>query len=236
MPKLVFIPGLLCTQSLFAPQIDALSQHASYIVADITGLDSITAMAERILHSYEGDMIIVGLSMGGYVAMEMIRLSPMRIKALALLSTTARTDSRDKLKYRQNVRHLAQIGTFKGVTPKFLPMLLSPRALANTNITNTVMQMAKDVGQTHFIHQQTAIINRIDQRETLRRYHNPCLVLCGALDQVTPPFLSDEIAMCLCDRELVIIPDTGHLPTLESPDICNAALLRLIRRIYGSNI
>ena len=80
MPTLVFIPGLLCTSVLFEGQISELAKTQPIFTADTTGLDSITAMAERILAQTEGPLILFGLSMGGYIAMETARLDAERVR------------------------------------------------------------------------------------------------------------------------------------------------------------
>mgnify|MGYP001348298893 CR=1 FL=1 len=98
--KLVLIPGLLCSEILFAPQIDALKDTAEIVVAETKGMNSITAMATRLLDENSGEMVIAGLSMGGYVALEVIRLAPERIMGLGLLSTAADQDTIKKKKWR----------------------------------------------------------------------------------------------------------------------------------------
>lgn len=233
MSRLVLIPGLLCNADLFAPQIQALAGEIDIIIADTTGMDSIEQMASKILDDVSGDMIVVGHSMGGYIAMEVARCAPERIIGLGLLSTSAGLDSAARTKSRKDMSRPSSIGTFKGVTPHLLPKLVAPHALKNKKITDKIMEMAADIGQENFILQQTAIMSRRDQRRNLRAYHRPSLVLCGLLDKVTPPKLSEEIDECLADSELVLLTGTAHLPTLEAPCKSSHAIRELIRRADG---
>ena len=230
MSTLVFVPGLLCTDVLFAPQINAFRDEINIVVADTFGMDSITAMAEALLSKTEGDLIVVGLSMGGYIAMEAARLAPDRLSALGLLSTAADEDSAKRRQLRHELIRISKMGKFKGVTPRLLPQFLSPQALLNAALKQQVTDMAGSVGQENFVLQQTAILNRSDQRAYLPDFNKPSLVLCGMLDQLTPPEKSTEMAALLGDCELVLLEQTGHLSTLEAPEQSIEAIRRLIQR------
>ena len=231
MSTLVFIPGLLCTSALFQAQIDVLETSHKVMIADTTGLDSISAMSERILTQTEGPLILFGLSMGGYIAMETARLNASRVHGLGLFSTGARADTEDRRKMRNELVRLSAIGKFKGVTPRLLPKFLSPQALQNEQLTNTVMNMAETVGQHNFALQQQAISNRIDHRPHLPAYTGPSCVVCGDIDELTPPDLSVEISELLPNCELKLLEATGHLSTMEAPEACLAAMQSLIERV-----
>lgn len=234
MPTLVFIPGLLCTAVLFQDQISELEKSQPVLVADTTGLDSISGMAERILAQTDGPLILFGLSMGGYVAMETARLDAERVRGVGLFSTSARADTPDKIKMRQELVRLSAVGRFKGVTPRLLPKFLSPQALKNETLTHNVMKMAEDIGQHNFTLQQQAIMQRQDQRPYLPAFTGPSAVVCGELDELTPPDLSEEMASLLPDCALTLLPDIGHLSTMEAPDACLTAMQGLIKKVEQS--
>ena len=231
MPTLVFIPGLLCTSALFQAQIDVLETTHKIKVADTTGLDCISAMSERILAQIDGPLILFGLSMGGYIAMETARLDASRVHGLGLFSTGARADTEDRRKMRDDLVRLSAIGKFKGVTPRLLPKFLSPQALQNEQLINTVVHMAETVGQHNFALQQQAISNRIDQRPHLSSYTGPSCVVCGDIDELTPPDFSVEMAALLPNCDLRLLEATGHLSTMEAPEACLAAMQSLIERV-----
>ncbi len=230
MSTIVLIPGLLCTSALFAAQQAELAKTHKVLVADTTGLDSLTAMARRLLEETDGPLILFGLSMGGYIAMETARLDPDRVRGLGLFSSGARADTEDKKKMRRELVRLSSIGRFKGVTPRLLPTFLSPQAAEDEQLTQTVMQMAEQVGQHNFALQQKAIADRRDQRPHLPGYSGPCVVVCGDIDELTPPELSHEMAELLPDSELRLLPDVGHLSTMEAPQACLAAMQSLLER------
>ena len=230
MTQLIFIPGLLCTEALFASQITAFEGLYDIQIAPTTSRSSITDMAEAARELITDRAVIIGLSMGGYVALELALRYPEAVAGLGLLSTSARADDDERRKMREELIRLSSIGRFKGVTPRLLPRFLSPEALANDIITSTVMSMAETIGQENFVLQQRAIIARQDQRPNLSALSMPSLVLCGLQDELTPPHLSEEMADKLGNAELVLIERCGHLSTLEAADTVNSALQRLIER------
>lgn len=230
MAKLVFVPGLLCTDALFQPQIDALSASHSIHIAQTTDCETIDQMVEYMLDSVSGEIIVIGLSMGGYVAQEAARIAPDRISAIALLSTSAQPDDEARKRQRHELIKLSEIGRFKGVTPRLMPRFLSAEALEDEAMCQTVMDMAAEIGQKHFTSQQYAIMARRDQRPYLPSFHKPSLVLCGMADELTPPQLSEEMAGLLPRAELVLLDKIGHLSSLEAPEEVTQAIIRLIIR------
>ena len=228
MAKLVFVPGLLCTDALFQPQIDALSASHSIHIAQTTDCETIDQMVEYMLDSVSGEIIVIGLSMGGYVAQEAARIAPDRISAIALLSTSAQPDDEARKRQRHELIKLSEIGRFKGVTPRLLPRFLSAEALEDEAMCQTVMDMAAEIGQKYFTSQQYAIMARRDQRPYLPSFNKPSLVLCGMADELTPPQLSEEMAGLLPRAELVLLDKIGHLSSLEAPEEVTQAIIRLI--------
>ena len=140
--NLILCPGLLCDPALWRAQIDGLQDCATLRVADFTTDDSITAMAERVLGTAQDTFALAGLSMGGYVAQEIVRQAPERVSRLALLDTSARIDSETVSRRRQDFIALAGRGRFRGVTPKLMPLLVHPERLDDTDLTNDIQAMA----------------------------------------------------------------------------------------------
>ncbi len=224
LTPLLLVPGLLCDAALWAPQVEALADLARPIVADVTRSDSIGGMAADALAQAPERFALAGLSMGGYVAQEIMRRVPGRVTRLALLDTSARADTPEQSARRRDMIALAKMGTFKGVTPRLLPYLLHPARLDDKPLVETVMGMAERVGRDAFLRQEEAIIGRVDGRADLGRIACPTLILCGAQDLLIPPELHREMASLVPGAKLVEVPDCGHLSTLERPEAVNAAL------------
>lgn len=221
---LIFLPGLLCDRALWAPQIAALSDIADISLGDLTQADSIAGMAAAVLRSAPPRFALAGLSMGGHVAFEIMRQAPERVLRLALLDTTARPDTPAQSESRRMLMQMSEQGEFRGVTPRLLPRWIHPARLEDKELVATVTAMAQRVGREAFIRQQTAIMGRPDSRPGLSRITCPTLVLCGREDQVTPVELHREIAADIANARLVVVPECGHLATLEQPEKVNAHL------------
>ena len=224
----IFIPGLLCTELLFAKQRTSLLNQG--YIADTTRHNSIHEMARAALDLCDGPLVPIGLSMGGYVALEMARMAPQRMAAMALLSTSCRDDSAERQRQRQQAITQAKDRGFRGVTRHLMPRLLSEVALQDEVIVADVLAMAADIGRIGFVQQQTAIIGRRAQHDTLASFNAPVLVLCGNLDVMTPPNLSVEMAGLAPQAELCLLNGIGHLSSIEAPEAVNKALKSLFER------
>ena len=222
---LVLLPGQLCDAALWQPQVVSLDRLVSITIADLTLDDSVAAMAERVLAEAPPVFALGGLSLGGYVALEVVRRAPRRVSRLALMNTSARADAEGQSEARGRSVRAARIGAFKGVTPRFLPTVLHPDHAADPAIGPVVLEMTERVGRIAFERQQHAASSRQDQRPFLSRIACPTLVIGGRQDRVTPPPLQEEVAAGIPGARLEILDVCGHLAPLEQP----AAVNRLMR-------
>lgn len=220
---LLLLPGLLCDAALWEPVLPALSDIARPLVADLAQDDSIAAMARRALAVAPPRFALAGLSMGGYVAFEILRQAPERVSRLALLDTSARPDTEEQTRRRRLLMALAETGQFRGVTPRLLPQLIHP-SRAGTPLAQAVMDMAERIGRDAFLRQQRAIMGRADSRPMLPAIAVPTLVGVGAEDALTPPHLAEEMAAGIPGARLERFAGCGHLPTMEDPAASAAAL------------
>lgn len=221
---LLLLPGLLCDDRLWRPQVEALSDRMDITIADMTCDDTMGGMAKRALDAAPERFALAGLSMGGYVALEIMRHAPERVTRLALLDTGARADTPEQTVRRKDLIALADRGEFKAVSPRLLPLFVHESRLTDDALIADVTAMADSVGKDAFLRQQKAIMNRPDSRPGLPGISCPTLVLCGREDVLTPPGLSEEIAGLVPRADLVLIDDCGHLSTMERPAPVNAAL------------
>src|SRR3546814_86471 len=228
---LLLLPGLLNDSALWSHQIDGVADLVDDIrVPDLTRHETVREIAAAILAEAPSRFALAGLSMGGYVALELLRQAPERVERLALLDTSARADSDDQRRRRTGLIQLADMGRFKGVTPRLLPMLVHPSRLEDTSVTGPIFEMAARVGRDGFIRQQKAILSRADSLDLLPGIAVPTLVACGRQDQLTPPALAEEMAAAIPGAELAVIEDCGHLPALEYPELTTGLLRRWLGR------
>jgi len=216
--EIVFLPGLLCTEQLWAAQIEGLKDIAHATVARLDNASNMEALASSALNQApSGAFMLVGMSMGGYVAFEIMRQQPQRVLGLALLSTSARPDMPETIEARRAQMRLSghDLGT---VVDQLLPKLLHPSRQHDADCTGVVRSMAKTLGADVFKRQQEAIIGRPDSRPNLHEINCPTLVLCGREDPITPPEVHSEIAEVIPGSHLVIMDNCGHLSPLEQPE------------------
>jgi pimeloyl-ACP methyl ester carboxylesterase len=223
---LVLIPGLLCDAALWGPQVEALENVADFWIPDLRAQPSIRGMGETILSEAPfSTFALAGLSMGGYVAMEVMRRAPDRVTRLALLDTRATPDAPEESERRRELIRLAQ--TERGFTPvtnRMLPLLVHPSRIKDAPLVRIVRDMAERTGIEGFVRQQTAIIGRLDSRPGLKDIKVPTLILCGREDAITPLARHEEMAALIPRAKLVVVEECGHLSTLERPNEVNAAL------------
>lgn len=222
--NLVLLPGLLNDARLWQPQVDAFAEIANSTVADLTGANSIMALAERVLaQAPAGKFALAGLSMGGYVALEVIRQAPERVMALALLDTNARADSPEATEGRKKLMQQAE-SDFESVLDTLLSKQLYPAHVKNTQLVAVIKSMGVALGTQVFFDQQQAIMGRIDSRASLQNIHCPTLILCGRDDLITPVAIHEEMHAAIKGSTLVVIDECGHLSTLEQPVAVTTAM------------
>jgi pimeloyl-ACP methyl ester carboxylesterase len=209
---------------MYAAQIPHLWRSGPVTIADHTRDDSMSAIAQRILATAPPRFALVGLSMGGYIAFEILRQAPQRIARVALLDTSARADAPEQSAMRRAQMTLAAQGRLAEVVEQQFPRLVHAARHDDAALREVFTLMAEEVGAEAFIRQQTAIIGRSDARPTLGSIRCPALVLVGEADELTPPERAAEIAAGIAGSRLVTIARSGHVSTLEQPDEVTQAL------------
>lgn len=217
-PHVLFLPGLLNDASLFQKQIDALSAVASTAVADLTRADTLAGLADAVLdHAPKEPFVLVGLSLGGYVAFEIMRRAPARVSALALLDTSARADTAEASAARVALMQLAETD-LEAVFEQLLPRLSHPERMGLPAVRGVIHSMMIGLGHEVFLRQQRIIMARPDSRPDLARIRCPALVVCGREDLITPPEMAEEITEGIHHSRLCIVENCGHLSTLDQPE------------------
>lgn len=226
MTPLVLIPGMMCDARLFGPQIAAFSGRRALFCAPISGHSSVEELAADVLTAAPPRFALAGLSMGGIVAMEILRQAPDRVERIALLDTNPLAEN-DQIKARRFPQMLA---VREGELATVMRDEMKPNYLSDgprrSQIMDLCMRMALDLGPHVFLSQSRALMDRPDQRETLRKAALPALVMCGRADKLCPVARHELMAGLIPDARLEIIEGAGHLPTLEQPEMTNAALAR----------
>lgn len=231
-PALILVPGSLCDRRVFAPQITELDRHASITVGRVDGDDTIAGMADRLLAAAPPTFALAGLSLGGIVAMEVIRQAPERVERLALIDTNPHAETPSRRARREpEIAQARDEGVPTFFEREIFPYFLGDddSAAARGHLLEATRAMAADAGPDVFARQWRALRDRFDAREALARYSKPTLVLCGTADRLCSLDRHREIASLMVGAQLVTISGAGHLPTLERPDAVTAALRKWLQ-------
>jgi pimeloyl-ACP methyl ester carboxylesterase len=228
MTPIVLVPGLLCTAEMFAPQIPVLWRYGPVTVASTLEGETMAEIAAAILQSAPPQFALVGISMGGYICLEIMRQAPERVLKLALLDTSARPDTPEQVAQRRALVAQGQKGDFARFLGRVLTAILHPDHQKDEALREINVRMGLTVGFEGFARQTEAVIGRIDSRPILPSISVPTLVLVGEQDMLTPPERSQEIAAAIPDARLVVVRECGHASTREQPEAVNRALMEWI--------
>ncbi len=224
MIPLVLLPGMMCSAQLFSDQINCFSNTRVVQFSPLVSHDDMAGLAEQVLKHAPAEFALCGLSMGGIVAMEVVRQAPERVRGLALLDTNPLAELDDVKK-----RRLPQIEKVRaGGLLQVMRDEMKPNYLADgdgkADILDLCLKMAMELGGDVFIRQSVALRNRIDQSNTLRAVKVPTLVLCGEHDRLCPVEKHRLMCELVPGATLRVVEGAGHLPVLEQAEIVNGFL------------
>ncbi len=219
---LVLLPGLLCDERLWHHQVDYFKDLFEIIIPDFSACDLLEDMARSVIDQVQGEFYLAGLSMGGYVALEIMVHFPDRVKKLALLNTSARADDvKMNRRRRALIAQVKGLGTFRGVTNKLLKLLIDHSQLENETLISLVKRMTVEVGKDVYLRHQNAILHRKSHLDILKKIMVPTLCIGGRTDQIISYQETVEMAKNLPQNEAYILDHCGHLSSLEAPDKIN---------------
>lgn len=221
---LILLPGMPLDAALWDHQLRHLADVADPQVVELADCESIATMADKVLAAAPDRFAVAGLSMGGYVALEILRRAPQRVDRLALLDTNARPDTAEASVTRREAVALARQGRYGQVIRAALPRLIHPGRMADEGFVRSVLNQMERVGVDGYAREQEAIINRPDSRPGLAAIRCPTLVVCGRQDVLTPPALHEEMAEAIPGARLVLVEDCGHLSAMEQPQAVTALM------------
>lgn len=223
--QVVLLPALLCTPEIFINQIHALQSHADFHTPDTAKRADIASLAKDILDGAPERFALAGISMGGYVAFEILRQAPERVTDLILMDTSALPDAPEKRAKRAQIVELAKTRGIESVVPAVLQSLLAPQYRDLSQLGRFMTFMAQTIGVQGFANQQSVIASRPDSTDLLGQIDIPTTVIGGVCDEVTPIDKMRELAAQIPHARFVPVADSGHLPPLENP----AAVTRIFQ-------
>jgi pimeloyl-ACP methyl ester carboxylesterase len=229
MEPLVLLPGLLCDEAAWQGQIDGLRDVAECICMDWGRLDSILAMAERVLRMAPERFSLAGHSMGGRIAFQVVRLAPKRVARLALFNTgaDAKPSGEAGVEEERKRRLLLQIAKERGMRAlalEWLPPMIAPGRMGDTALVENIVSMIARKTPDIYEMQMLALLGRPDAKPGLSKIACPTLLLTGREDGWSPASRHQEMAALIPDSRVVIVPDSGHMAPMEQPAAVTAAM------------
>lgn len=229
MKSVILLPGLACDDELFAHQAATLRGVAQVHISNAhTRAATLPEMAALLLAEMPGAHVLVGASMGGMLAMELHRQAPERVRAMALLGTSARPDTPELITLRKEACELYANGRMDEVLRANVLFAFHPTHQKQPGLVGRYLEMIGRAGAQQLITQNRAVMTRPDSRAHLPLVTCPVMVACGEADLLTPAEMSREMAALMPHATTEIVPGAGHMLTLEQPERVSALLLRWV--------
>ena len=213
--SILLVPGYMADETLWDDVLEPLRKFGPVAHADLRHDSTIEAMAVRALADAPPGFILVGFSMGGYVAREIARRAPERVRALVLIATSNRADSPALRQSRGTVGKAAASVSFSGLSKTAIATSLHPKQAGNEALIERVRAMGVRLGGEVFRRQSSIV--REDDRARLHEIRCPTLVVAAGQDRLRSREESEELHAGLPGSELVVIEDSGHMLPIEAP-------------------
>ena len=232
--NIIFLPGMMCDERVFTPQIKHLEKRFNYLIGNMHKHDNLPQMASEIIaDSAFDEFFLCGLSMGGILAMEILQQAPKKVKGLILIDTNHLADN-DERKIGRN----AQIKEVEqGHLDRIMRDDMKPFYLCEENkqkeqeMMNLFFAMALELGEKVFISQSLALRDRESYEPTLKEHPKPALIICGREDALCTPQRHEMIHALIPHSTLHILERCGHISNLEQPQKVNALIDEWLKTI-----
>ena len=215
---IVFIPGASSDESAWDDQRDYFSRRTQVVVAGLTGFDDIGKMADHVLKIAPPEFMLCGTSMGGYVALDVLKKAGGRVKKAVLCNTTARADTPERKRQRQIEVAQGEAAYIKARQDDgHYRAFLSEKSSRDKALIARLRDISLRVGYGCFSRHQAACAGRADSLQFLPQIDIPVLIIGGAEDALIPPALQDEMHGLIKGSRLAILPGAGHITQMETP-------------------
>lgn len=228
-PALYLLPGFLCDETVWIEQVKALEPYADIIIPSFRGMNSLKDMAQSVLDQAPEKFSVVGHSMGGRVAFEIIHMAQLRIDKFAVMDTGVHPVQPGEKEKRQVILDLAHERGMEELAKEWTPPMLSPKRWQDAKLVNAIMEMAKSYTLAEYEGQLIGLLQRDDQSLYLSQIEKHVLLICGDEDSWSPVSQHEEILQQLKNAELKIVHNSGHMTTMEQPEQVNKILLDWFR-------
>jgi pimeloyl-ACP methyl ester carboxylesterase len=232
-PIIYLLPGLLSDAAVWRTQAQYLSETHEVRAPHFFGYDSIPAMARGVLAGAPKQFALAGHSMGGRVAIEIMRMAPERVERLALLNTGIHAVREGEAAKRQVLIDLAMAEGMEALAARWAPPMVAPNRVADTALMEEIAAMVCRATPEIFRRQIRALLNRPVVADVLGAIDCPTCVIGARHDGWSPLSQHEEIASLIPGAKLLCIEDCGHFSPLERPDAVSSVLVAWFARPNG---
>jgi pimeloyl-ACP methyl ester carboxylesterase len=251
-PTVLLVHGFPLDHDMWLAQIGVLDEHARVIAPDLRGFgqstldtgdpereismeryaDDLAELLDAIVPAVKQPVVLVGFSMGGYVAWQFVRKYPQRVRALVQCDTRAAADSEEaragRLKMAEKV---GEWGSGR-IAEMMGPKLIAPQSFeTKPDVVARVRAVVEGTSPDGIAAAQRGMAARPDMTGFLPQIQVPTLIIVGAEDVISPPSEMQAISDKIPNAKFVVIPDAGHMTTMENPCAVNQALLDFIKSL-----
>lgn len=219
---MLLVPGFMLDADLWTDVLPGLADFGPFVNADLSTDSSIEDMARRALVDAPETFTLAGFSMGGYVAREIVRQSPDRVRALILIATSARGDTDLQRQRKASLPRQTREIAFKGLSSSAVASSLHPDNAGRTDLIERIQSMSQRLGGNVFRRQ--SLLERPDERGQLSGIKCPCLVVAGEIDRLRSRTEAEELHVGIDGSVLQTIKKTGHMVPLEAPNTLASAI------------
>jgi pimeloyl-ACP methyl ester carboxylesterase len=224
--KVLLLHAFPLDERMWEPQLESLRDYEVSAPRLYGRGESLDDWAASLLGEQDGDLVLVGASLGGYAALAMTRRAPQRVRALALVGARAEGDSPERRAGRADTIALLENRGVKALwanqRPKLLLQSASEEAVARAR------ELVLDRGKDELTEAVRALRDRADNSETFASFEGPSLVAVGEGDAFFPPEEAEQLAARARHGRFRVFAGAKHLPSLEQPDEFNAALANFL--------
>ena len=225
----VLAPGLMCDHTVWEPLVDHLPRLQSRIVIDYQQANTLVHMAQTLLEQAPDQFLLAGHSMGGRVALEVLRMAPHRVLGVVLMDTgylpkVSGSVGEEEVRKRLALLQIAQEKGVRAMAQEWVKGMVHPDRLTDQTLISNILDMFERKSADIFARQLLALIHRPDATPVLRTLTMPTLMLCGAQDAWSPPSQHIEMQQWAPHAQLAVVENAGHMATMEKPQAVAQAM------------
>ena len=221
-PFIVLMPGMMCSQDVFYHQINVLENFFNVIVIEFNEHRDIELGVKNLVSNLPNKFHLIGHSMGGIVAMELVKQHSKKVLSLALLNTNPYEEKQElKDKRNKTLKELDSLDLISLMKSDYISRYFPDDCRDKNKLIQQCVDMASILDKKVFYNQSVALRDRKDQTSILENVDCKTLIICGERDQLCPVSYHSDMNKMIKSSDLIVLEGVGHMPMIECPLILN---------------